>query len=331
MTASDSTTSVLRQEARRARGASGSSRRPRGGAPEISPDEVSFGKHPLRVFIVIAMGAIIAITQIPFLITIWFSLQRWNLTQPNNRGFVWFENYITVFTIGAFWPAVLNSIVITVVALAIVLGGGLALAAMVNAKFPTRGIARTLLFIPFLVPASASALMWKNSMLHPTFGLVNGILSVFGIPAIDWTSQHPLLSVIVVSAWQWAPFAMVILLAGLQSQNESVLEAARLDGANRMQVFRHITLPHMRPYIEISGLLSAIFISQLIDPIVLMTQGGPGTATTTIPYLLYNTAFRGFDVGLSSAMGVLIVLFTIPIATIVLRLFSRSFSSGGGR
>ena len=324
------TTTLIEQESRRATEASGWSRRRRR-PPELNPDEVSLRRHPLRVFIVAAIAVIVIITQVPFIITIWYSLHRWNLTQPGNRAFVGLENYATVFTIGAFWPAVLNSIVITVVALAVVLLGGLALAAMVITKFPSRGAARTLLFIPFLVPAAASALMWKNSMLHPSFGLVNGILGLFGIPALDWTSQQPLLSVILVSAWQWAPFAMVILLAGLQSQDESVLEAARLDGANRFEVFRYCTLPHLRPYVEISGLLSAIFISQLIDPIVLMTQGGPGTATTTIPYLLYNTAFRGFDVGLSSAMGVLIVLFTIPLALVVLRLFTRSFQSGGGR
>ncbi|WP_431779920.1 carbohydrate ABC transporter permease [Microbacterium aurantiacum] len=326
-----STTTVIQQESRRAGGAASKARRSSRRQPDIQPDEVPLRKHPLRVFIIVAISFMVIITQVPFLITIWYSLQRWNLTQPGNRAFVGFENYATVFTIGSFGPAIVNSVVITLVALAIVLIGGLALAAMVNGKFPSRGAARTMLFIPFLVPAAASALMWKNSMLHPTFGLINGILGFFGVAPIDWTSQQPLLSVIVVSAWQWVPFAMVILLAGLQSQDESVLEAARLDGANRGQVFRYITLPHLRPYIEIAGLLSAIFISQLIDPIVLMTQGGPGNATTTIPYLLYNTAFRGFDVGLSSAMGVLIVIVTIPIALVVLRLFTRSFQSGGGR
>lgn len=326
-----STTTVIQQESQHAGEASSTTRRSSRRQPDIQPDEVKLRKHPLRVFIILTITLMVIITQVPFLITIWYSLQRWNLTQPGNRAFVWFENYATVFTIGAFGPAVLNSVIITVVALAIVLVGGLALAAMVNARFPSRGAARTLLFVPFLVPAAASALMWKNSMLHPTFGLINGVLGIFGVAPVDWTSQQPLLAVIIVSAWQWAPFAMVILLAGLQSQDESVLEAARLDGATRFQVFRYITLPHLRPYVEISGLLSAIFISQLIDPIVLMTQGGPGTATTTIPYLLYNTAFRGFDVGLSSAMGVLIVLVTIPIALVVLRLFTRSFQSGGGR
>lgn len=309
----------------------GKNQPPRRRLVTINGEERRLRDHPLRILIIAAMTLMVIITQVPFVITIWYSLQRWNLTQPNSRTFVGLENYQTVFTIGAFWPAVLNSVVVTIVALVIVLLGGLALAAMVNMRFPTRGAARTLLFIPFLVPAAASALMWKNSILHPTFGILNGGLKAIGMTPVDWTTQHPLLSVIVVSAWQWVPFAMVILLAGLQSQDESVREAARLDGANRWQSFRYLTLPHLKPFIEISGLLSAIFISQLIDPIVLMTQGGPGTATTTIPYLLYNTAFRGFDVGLSSAMGVLIVAVTIPVALIVLKMFTRSFQSGGGK
>lgn len=305
----------------------GGRRRP----PSATTEEKRILDHPLRAFILVTLSLLILITQVPFLVTIWYSFHRWNLTQPGQRAFIGLENYLTVFTIGAFWPAVVNSILITVIALAIVLFGGLALAALVNAKLPSRGIARTLAFIPFLVPAAASALMWKNSILHPTFGLLNAVLGAFSIPPVDWLTQQPLLSVILVSAWQWVPFAMIIILAGLQSQNASVLEAAKLDGANRWQSFRYCILPHLRPYIEIAGLLSAIFISQLIDPIVLMTQGGPGTATMTIPYLLYNTAFRGFDVGLSSAMGVIIVAVTIPIAMVALRTVTRSFQSGGGR
>lgn len=287
--------------------------------------------HPLRTHLRVSLVLMIVVTQVPFLLTIWFSLQNWNLTTPDTRAFVGFANYAKVFDVEAFWPAVRNSAIITFSSVLIVLVLGLLFAVMVNSRFRGRSLARTLLFIPFLVPSAASALMWKNSMLNPTYGLLNHLLAPFGAGQRDWISQNAMSVIVVVSSWQWIPFAMIILLAGLQSQDSSTLEAAKLDGANGWQSFIHFTLPHLRPYIEIAGLLCAIFISQMIDPIVLMTQGGPGTETTTIPYLLYNTAFRGFDVGLSSAMGVLVVLVTVPLTIVILRTMMSVFRAGGGR
>lgn len=291
----------------------------------VTQEALPLRSHPLRHHVRITVGALVLITQVPFLFTIWNSLHQWNMTAPNDRGFVWFQNYARVFRMPTFGPALINSLTMTIGAVACAVLLGLCFALAVNRKFFGRGLARTLLFIPFLVPPAAAALMWKNEIFNPSYGLLNFALAALGVNPVDWVNQYPMLAVIAVAAWQWVPFSMIILLAGLQSQSMATREAAMIDGASSIQAFWHITLPHLRPYIELSVLLSAIFTSQLIDPIVLMTQGGPGVATTTLPYLIYNTAFRGFDVGLSSAMGVIVVVGTIVTVLVLLRTFMSSF------
>jgi len=143
---------------------------------------------------------------------------------------------------------------------------------------------------------------------------------------VDWASQFPLLTIITVETWHWAPFMMLILLGGLQSQDRSILEAARVDSATTWQSFRYLTLPHLRQYIELGVVLGAIYIVQTFDSIFMITQGGPGTSTTNLPFLLYQEAFRAFDVGEAAALGVVVVVLTIIVATYALRIISRMFT-----
>jgi sorbitol/mannitol transport system permease protein len=126
-------------------------------------------------------------------------------------------------------------------------------------------------------------------------------------------------TIIAMEVWRWTPFMMLIVLAGLQSQNQEVLEAARVDGARALQMFRYITLPFIRPFIELGALLGSLFIVQTFDSIFMITQGGPGTATTNLPFDLYLVAFQGFDIGKASAIGVIAVILTIIVASFALR------------
>jgi sorbitol/mannitol transport system permease protein len=130
--------------------------------------------------------------------------------------------------------------------------------------------------------------------------------------------------------WQWTPFMMLLILAGLQSQSKEVLEAASVDGASRWRTFASITLPHLSRFLQLATLLGAIYIVNSFDAIFLMTQGGPGVASTNLPYYIYQRAFEGFDVGQSSAMGVIVVILTMIVATFALRLMFRTFSVDGG-
>ncbi|MCM3330445.1 carbohydrate ABC transporter permease [Kocuria palustris] len=267
----------------------------------------------------------IALTQLPFLITIWYSLRSWNLLNEDSDRFVGLRNYLAIFTDSTFRGAALNSILYTLACVLFALILGMIFALLLDRAFLGRGLARTLLITPFLIMPVASAMLWSVSMFNPSYGLVNWMIGLVGIDPVDWTSQMPRISVIVALVWQWTPFMMLLLLAGLQSQPRDVLEAARVDGASRIQSFVLITLPHMRRYIELCVLLGAIYVVNTFDQIYLMTAGGPGTQSANLPFYIYQRAFLGFDVGQAAAMGVVVVIGTIIIATWALRLMFKSF------
>jgi len=284
----------------------------------------------------------IVITQIPFLLTIAISTLHWNVLQPGDKNFLgmgnyssfaWFDNYATVFTDTRLRHAVINTVVLTASVVVISSLLGLVLAVLLDRKFPGRGIARTLLIAPFLVMPVASALVWKHALYNPDYGLFNGVLNwvwqLFGAdqgPVIDYVSKFPMPAVIAALVWQWTPFMMLILLAGLQSQPGDVLEAAKIDRADGVQTFRFITLPHLRQYIELSALLGSIYVLQTFDAIFTITQGGPGSATTNLPYEIYLTMFRKYEYGEAAAAGVVVVIGTIVVATFALRTISSLFT-----
>ncbi|MCG2623712.1 sugar ABC transporter permease [Arthrobacter sp. I2-34] len=269
----------------------------------------------------------IILTQIPFLLTIWYSLRSWNLLNPASDVFVGLQNYAAIFTDRTFRQVAVNSVLYTLgcVAFAMLLGIGLAL--LLDRKFLGQGVVRTLLITPFLIMPVVSGVLWSISMFNPTYGLVNWFIGLFGIPAVAWTSQYPILSVLTALVWQWTPFMMLLVLAGLQSQPKDVLEAAQVDGASPLNTFFYLTLPHLRRYIELGVLLGAIYVVNTFDQIYVMTAGGPGTQSANLPYYIYQRAFLGFDVGEAAAMGVVVVVATIIIATIALRLIFKSFMS----
>jgi sorbitol/mannitol transport system permease protein len=271
----------------------------------------------------------IVVTQIPFVLTLWYSLQSWNLLHPGTRHFVGLRNYKTIFTDTIFRTAVINTVEFTVVPviLSLVLGTGIAL--LLDRHVFGRGLLRTLIVSPFLVMPAAAALVWKFTILDPVFGVLNYFLRPFGVGEVDWINTHPQTTIITVLTWQWTPFMVLLILAGLQSQGQDVLEAARVDGADGLRIFRSLTLPHLRQYMELGILLGSIYIVQAFDAIFMITAGGPGQRTTNLPYYLYEVAFRGFDIGRASAMGVVVVIATIVVATLALRLISSLFSDEG--
>jgi sorbitol/mannitol transport system permease protein len=271
----------------------------------------------------------IIVTQLPFVITLVYSFFSWNLLRTEGRHFAWFENYSRVLSDSTTRKALLVTVELTVGAVILSLLVGLACALLVDRKFLGRGVVRTLLIAPFLVMPAAAALLWKTTMLHPVFGLVNWALSPLGVGDVDWTSKYPLGTIVTVEAWHWAPFMMLILLGGLQSQDRSILEAARVEGAGSWQIFRYITLPHLRQFIELGVVLGSIYIVQTFDSIFMITQGGPGTSTTNLPFDLYLKAFRAFNVGQAAALGVIVVFLTILVATVALRVVSRIFQDEG--
>ncbi|MGY6021671.1 carbohydrate ABC transporter permease [Streptomyces spinosirectus] len=285
-----------------------------------------------RIPLLPALIFTIVVTQLPFVATLVISTFHWNILKPGERQFVGLSNFTFVFTDERLRTAVLNTVVLTasVVIVSVILGLGLAM--LLDRRFPGRGLARTLLIAPFLVMPVAAALLWKHAIYNPDYGLLNGTLNavyrLFGAdngPTVDWVSAYPMPAVVISLVWQWTPFMMLILLAGLQAQPGDVLEAARMDGASALQTFRHITLPHLRQYIELGVLLGTIYVVQTFDAVYTITQGGPGSQTTNLPYEIYLTMFRKYEYGQAAAAGVVVVLGSIVIATFALRTIASLF------
>jgi sorbitol/mannitol transport system permease protein len=267
----------------------------------------------------------VIVTQLPFALTIWYSLHSRNLLRPESDLFVGLSNYLDIARDSTFRQTAWNSVVITLGCVLVAMVLGIVLALLLDRPFLGRGVARTMLITPFLVMPVATSVLWSIALLNPTYGLFNWTLGLFGIEAVDWTSTYPVIAILMALVWQWTPFMMLLVLAGLQAQPKDVLEAASVDGAGTWLTFRLITLPHLRRYIELGVLLGIIYVVNTFDQIYLMTAGGPGTASANLPFYIYQRAFLGFDVGQAAAMGVVVVIATIIVASAALRLIFRSF------
>ncbi|MFF2503499.1 carbohydrate ABC transporter permease [Streptomyces sp. NPDC058067] len=277
-----------------------------------------------------ALVFLIAVTQLPFAATLVISLFDWNSLAPNARSFTGLSNYATVATDPALRDSVLTTAVLTATVVIVSVVLGLLLALLLDRTFRGRGLVRTLLITPFLIVPVSAALLWKHALYNPEYGLLNGVWAwlagLFGdaSPAQpDWISDMPLVAVEAALVWQWTPFMMLILLAGLQSRPGDQIEAARLDGADNWQIFRYLTVPHLRRYLELGVLLGSVHIVQNFDAVFTITSGGLGTAN--LPYTIYQTFYQAHEYGLASAAGVLVVIGTIVIATFALRVVSSLF------
>jgi sorbitol/mannitol transport system permease protein len=274
-----------------------------------------------------ALIFLIVVTQLPFAATVIISFLRWNALDPTNRGFAGVTNYQEVFTQATLRQSVITTVVLTVTVVLVSILIGLGIALLLNRAFRGRAAVRTMMIAPFLIVPVAAALLFKHGIYNPTYGLLNGTLTgiwhLFGSsspPQPAWISIHPKIMVEAELIWQWTPFMMLILLAGLQSRDNEMIEAAEVDGASAWQTFRFLTLPHLRRYLELSALFGCIFILQNFDAVFTITSGGLGTAN--LPYTIYETVFSAHDYGLASAQGVVVVIGSLIIATFALRVVS---------
>jgi sorbitol/mannitol transport system permease protein len=263
----------------------------------------------------------IVVTQIPFALSIYYSLTDWTVNPPSPRKFVGIDNYRDLAGDEFFRDAAVTSFVMTVSAVLVSLLLGTLLAILIDRKFFGQGIVRTLLITPFLIMPVVAGLIWKNQMFSKLFGVVNWVLERLSLDSIEFVSNHPTFSIVTVLVWQWTPFMMLIVLAGLQSQPDDVLEAAKVDGATAVGTFRQLTLPHLRRYLELGALLGTIYLIQVFDHIDVMTGGGPGS--TNIPRFVYERSIGGgWLFGNASAYSIVVVLASIVVAIVTLRVLS---------
>jgi sorbitol/mannitol transport system permease protein len=259
--------------------------------------------------------------------TIWFSLERYNLLDPGQRSFSGFGNYAFLLTDPGLAKALVNTLLLVGGVLAITVGVGTLLAVLFDQPFFGRGPARVLVIAPFFVMPTVSALIWKNMLMDPVNGVLAFLMRSVGLTPIDWFAKAPLAAIVIIVAWQWLPFALLILLTSLQSLDPETKESARLDGAGPFAVFRHIILPHLRRAIGVVVMLETIFLLTIFAEIFVTTSGGPGLASTNLAFLIYRYALLEFDIGGASAGGLLAIVLANIAAVFLMRTIARNLET----
>jgi len=261
---------------------------------------------------------------IPLGMTIYFSLIRYNLMQPDQTGFAGLENFEYFLTDPSFGTAVMNTLLLLGSVILITTVLGIALALLIDEPFPGRGVVRLLLISPFFVMPTVNALLWKHMMMNPIYGVLAQVWQFFGATPVDWLTDYPLLSVVIMVAWQWLPFATLIFMTALQSMNREQIEAARMDGANYLQQLRYLYLPHLGRSVAVVVMIELIFLLSVFAEIYTTTGGGPGDASTNVAFLIFKQALLNFDAGVASAGALFAVVLANIAAAFMIRLVGKN-------
>lgn len=264
---------------------------------------------------------------VPLGMTIYFSVVRYNLLYPGPLEFDGLANYEFFITDSAFIPALINTLLLVGSVLVITVVMGLALALLINRPFFGRGIVRVMMISPFFIMPTVNALIWKNMLMNPVYGIFAVIAIAFGAEPIDWLSEMPLLSIILMVSWQWTPFALLIFITSLQSQDTEQQEAAQLDGASSWAIFRYLTLPHLARPIAIVIMIQTIFHLSIFAEIFVTTSGGPGYDSTNLAFLIFSQALLQFDVGVASAGGVFAIILANIVAFFLIRAVGKNLTT----
>jgi sorbitol/mannitol transport system permease protein len=275
------------------------------------------------LFVVPSVAVLLVWMIVPLVMTLWFSFRYYNLLNPAGEGFAGLDNYRYLVTDPDFWASLINTLVLLGSVLIITVVFGTLLAVLFDQSFPGRSVARLLVIAPFFVMPTVSALIWKNLMMHPIYGVFGYLARLVGLTPVDWFAEVPMLSVILILAWEWLPFALLILLTAVQSLDHEQREAARMDGAGVVAQFFFITLPHLRRAIGVVVMIETIFLLTVFAEIFVTTSGGPGNATTNLAFLIYARALLQFDIGGASAGGVVAILLANIVAFFLVRSIAR--------
>lgn len=283
-------------------------------------------KPPVKRLLLPAIVFVALVTQIPFVLTIYYSFHSWNIIRPD-LGIVFngLDNFKKVLGDPAFYTVLGNTFFITVSTLILCLVLGMSLALLMNRNFFGKGIVRLMFVSPFFIMPAAAGIMWKTLLLNPSFGYTAYFADLLGTEPVDWLAHYPLETIVLIVAWLWTPFFMLVLLAGLQSLPAELIEASQIDGAKKFQQFRFVVIPHLLRYIEVVVLLGLIFILQVFAEIYVTTNGGPGFASTNLAFLTYRKGFQSWNIGEATAVGVITVIITIIFMLLLFTFLRRRF------
>jgi sorbitol/mannitol transport system permease protein len=261
---------------------------------------------------------------VPLVMTIYFSLIRYNLMQPEAVGFIGLENFEYFVTDPSFGEAVKNTLLLLGSVILITVLGGISLALLIDDPFPGRGLVRILLISPFFVMPTVNALLWKHMMMNPVYGVLAQVWQFFGATPIEWLTDYPLFSVIIMVSWQWLPFATLIFITALQSMSREQLEASRMDGATYLQQLRYLYIPHLGRSIAVVVMIEMIFLLSVFAEIYTTTGGGPGDASTNVAFLIFKHALLSFDAGVASAGALFAVVLANIAAIFLIRMVGKN-------
>ncbi len=261
---------------------------------------------------------------IPLLMTLWFSFRRYDLMEPDQTGFDGIGNYRYLYSDPGLMVSIWHTVLLVGAVLVITIGLGTLLAVLFNQEFFGRGIARVLTLAPFFVMPTVSALVWKNMMLHPDNGVAAFVMRSVHLTPIDWFAVAPMTSIIAIVSWEWLPFAFLTLLTAVQSLDAERMEAARMDGAGPLALFRYIIWPHLDRAVIAVTMIESIFLLGIFAEIYVTTSGGPGYASSNLAFLIYRYALSEYDIGGASVCGVIAIVLANLLAILLMRSFARN-------
>ncbi|HMS95031.1 MAG: sugar ABC transporter permease [Tabrizicola sp.] len=280
-----------------------------------------------RMMVAPSVGLLLIWMIVPLAMTLYYSFRIYRLISPDRTGWVWFNNYLWFFNSPDFWMAMLNTLVLVGGVLVVTVVLGVLIALLIDQPVKGQGVLRILVIAPFFVMPPVAASIWENLFMHPQNGLFAGLSMALGYEPIVFMQDYPLSSVIAIVSWEWLPFATLILLTSLQSLSSEQLEAAEMDGAGALNRFRHIILPHMTRAITVVILIQTIFLLGIFGEIFTTTQGGPGSSSTTLPYLIFKQAIVAKDIGRAAAGGIIAVILANIVAYFLMRGLGRNLEN----
>ena len=271
-------------------------------------------------FIVPAGIVVFAVILFPWIFTLYMSVHDWHI--GGDRTFIGLDNYARMLSDERFRWAAWRTLYFTAASVVLPVVLGVAAAVCFHRNFPGRGIARTIFIMPMMATPVAIALVW-TMMFHPQLGVLNYLLTTMGLPPSAWVyeSSTVIPTLVMVETWQWTPLVMLIVLGGLASLPTDPYEAAVLDGASGWQIFWHVTLPLVWPFVMVAAVIRGIDALKAFDTIFVISNGGPGTSSETLNILLYLQAFSFYDMGYASA--IVVVFFVLIMMVTMLMLYFR--------
>ena len=277
-----------------------------------------------RLAVAPSVAVLAAWSIVPLALAIYYAFLHYKLDDPDHTSFAGWSNFYYFITDPFFRRDIFNTVALVFIVIAISVIGGTLLAMLLDRAFWGRGIVRLLMISPFFIMPTVSALVWKNMMMHPVYGVFAAVWESFGLQPIDWFSQVPLLSVSLIVAWQWLPFASLILLTALQSLDKEQKDAASMDGAGPINLFRFITLPHLSRAITVVILIETIFLLNVFAEIKVTSSGG---LAGNLTYLVFSQLNDSNDIGEAAAGGLIAVIVANIVSAFLVRIVGKNLEA----